>query len=865
MYDSTVLLEYVHEVFAGPPLLPSSPYSRAKVRLWSKHVDLHIVPNFDRLLAAHDPETRAMAREDLLQALSQFEAAMAPLAKGPFFLGDDFSMADCVLAPWWQRMCTVLRAYRKFDPSTFSRLQVWFEAVEARPCFSKTAMDPEKLIEEFSYCADPDVEEGVRFSRRGLRNGRSVLALADRMAVQPRTFGGTMAAFPLGKAQTGQHRHFPIPATSSPVVATHRMRGLQRLLAEASNLRQLQALLQEFQPLHRWPAFAHATAWHRLAKLSGGKATKLEVQRLNEALVDIGVANFDARGCANVLYAWAKLRNVHGPLAALCAQTTKLISECKAQELSNVFYALGLLRHREAALLAAACKEARSRTESFSAQDAWLIVYALALLRYKDKVAGMLASATCDRLGEFTSQGVANMVYSLGLLRVRHRPFLVAASEYAGPRLAEFSEQEMANLVYGMALLKWRASPRFLEDFCHHALAHFEIFKPRGVSCVFYSLALLDFREERFFLGACDKIQGQLNHFNAQDISNIVYGLGLLELPHAGLLEALELELPGRLSEFTAQGLGNVVYGCGLLDYRCPTLLHAIVGHLPSRLELTEQNISNVVWALGRLNVVDADARRGKPGRAAAMLSPNANSAEQDKDLPSHLARAQQAFDRVSEQLSSLRASRVKASPSKASSGETEAAEGVRQFKEAKEELKQGLEALRASRSAHLALRRQVAQELQGLDLSWDRGVVSSILAASGLGPKRFDSEPQADAEAAASKLSEVPETDSPLPSPPCTPSRDATSSPSQAKATSPNRAILHTPVRRSSAAAKAVRWTRPVSPKDHIRDLPERPSPGLRRTSLDRLGYSPNASPGVSPFRESAGKNVRSQVSCSN
>eukprot|EP00913_Durusdinium_trenchii_P035859 g33556.t1 len=53
---------------------------------------------------------------------------MAPLAKGPFFLGGDFCMADLVLAPWWQRMCTVLRAYRKFDPSAFSRLQVWFEA-----------------------------------------------------------------------------------------------------------------------------------------------------------------------------------------------------------------------------------------------------------------------------------------------------------------------------------------------------------------------------------------------------------------------------------------------------------------------------------------------------------------------------------------------------------------------------------------------------------------------------------------------------------------------------------------------------------------------------------------------------------------
>jgi len=173
VYDSVVLLEYVHESFTGPPLLPTSPFARAKVRLWSKHVDLHVVPNYERLLAAHDAEARAMAREDLLQALAQFEAAMAPLAKGPFFLGDDFSMADIVLAPWWQRMCSVLRAYRKFDPSAFSRLQVWFEAVEARPCFARTALDPEKLIEECSYCADPDVEEGVRFRRGGPKNGRT--------------------------------------------------------------------------------------------------------------------------------------------------------------------------------------------------------------------------------------------------------------------------------------------------------------------------------------------------------------------------------------------------------------------------------------------------------------------------------------------------------------------------------------------------------------------------------------------------------------------------------------------------------------------------------------------------------------------
>jgi len=165
VYDSTVLLEYVHEAFIGPPLLPTSPYARAQVRLWSKHVDLHVVPNYERLLAAHDQETRSLAREDLLRGLSEFQSVMAPVTEGPFFLGDDFSMADLALAPWWQRMCSVLRAYRKFDPSAFPRLQAWFEAVEARPSFAQTSVDPEKLIEDFSYCADPDIEEGSRFRR----------------------------------------------------------------------------------------------------------------------------------------------------------------------------------------------------------------------------------------------------------------------------------------------------------------------------------------------------------------------------------------------------------------------------------------------------------------------------------------------------------------------------------------------------------------------------------------------------------------------------------------------------------------------------------------------------------------------------
>mmetsp|Transcript_87680 Transcript_87680/g.246318 ORF Transcript_87680/g.246318 Transcript_87680/m.246318 type:complete len:283 (-) Transcript_87680:74-922(-) len=148
-----VVLEYVHEIFGGPPLLPAAPQRRALVRYWTRHVDYNVVPHFDCLLSAQDAEDRSHARAALSEGLAELEESMAPEADGPFFLGDDFSMVDIALAPYWQRMCSVLRAYRKFDPSACPRLQVWYEAVQARPSFKRTIVDTERLIEAYSDVA----------------------------------------------------------------------------------------------------------------------------------------------------------------------------------------------------------------------------------------------------------------------------------------------------------------------------------------------------------------------------------------------------------------------------------------------------------------------------------------------------------------------------------------------------------------------------------------------------------------------------------------------------------------------------------------------------------------------------------------
>jgi len=37
--ESTLICEYLDETFPAPPLMPDTPYDRARMRLWSKHID----------------------------------------------------------------------------------------------------------------------------------------------------------------------------------------------------------------------------------------------------------------------------------------------------------------------------------------------------------------------------------------------------------------------------------------------------------------------------------------------------------------------------------------------------------------------------------------------------------------------------------------------------------------------------------------------------------------------------------------------------------------------------------------------------------------------------------------------------------
>lgn len=96
LYDPAIIIEYLDERFPHPPLMPVYPVARAKARL--------IMYRFDRdwqpLIRELDNPSSQAAEEEARGKLTDYFAQLVPVfASHPFFLGDDFSLVDCCLAP----------------------------------------------------------------------------------------------------------------------------------------------------------------------------------------------------------------------------------------------------------------------------------------------------------------------------------------------------------------------------------------------------------------------------------------------------------------------------------------------------------------------------------------------------------------------------------------------------------------------------------------------------------------------------------------------------------------------------------------------------------------------------------------------
>lgn len=173
--ESSVICEYLDEVFPAVPLRPPSARDRARMRVWSKWTDEVVirafqVANWNRMMAPtarqwsdEDVERRLqrvpvpdrredwrrMAREPFSEAeiahavaniRRTLERLEAELARGPWLAGDTFSLADIHLSPYIVRIGE--HAGRGIHLRDYPLCADWWQRLTARPAFSRARIDP---------------------------------------------------------------------------------------------------------------------------------------------------------------------------------------------------------------------------------------------------------------------------------------------------------------------------------------------------------------------------------------------------------------------------------------------------------------------------------------------------------------------------------------------------------------------------------------------------------------------------------------------------------------------------------------------------------------------------------------------------
>ena len=145
LFDSTVILEYLDELYPEPPLYPATPQERARCRLLELDADeILFAPVRNLLFRTEPPHTDAERQAARVAAGKEAEAVVAQrfaeldgrLGGQDYFCGR-LSVADIGL------FMTVLFTQRlngpRLDP--FPRLAAWYRRLGERPAFARAAAE----------------------------------------------------------------------------------------------------------------------------------------------------------------------------------------------------------------------------------------------------------------------------------------------------------------------------------------------------------------------------------------------------------------------------------------------------------------------------------------------------------------------------------------------------------------------------------------------------------------------------------------------------------------------------------------------------------------------------------------------------
>jgi glutathione S-transferase len=137
--DSTVILEYLDEVYPTPSLRPKDPAKRAIARFWLRFADERFAPAIDHCLTAETADEQTASAAELRDHLLFMEReGLARCGRGPYWMGPDLSIVDLAFYPFFERF-PAIQQYRPVSlPLISIRLRYWLDAMRERASVKAT-------------------------------------------------------------------------------------------------------------------------------------------------------------------------------------------------------------------------------------------------------------------------------------------------------------------------------------------------------------------------------------------------------------------------------------------------------------------------------------------------------------------------------------------------------------------------------------------------------------------------------------------------------------------------------------------------------------------------------------------------------
>lgn len=144
LFESAVINEYADES-SGGDLLPSDPFEKARARAWIEYVS-NLMMHFYQSVTGADAETYEQKQNDLINGLLK----MKDVVKGPYFLGEEFSLVDSSIAPLFIRMelFGFDKAFKQRAETEAPNLTAWFDSLTDKNKEFIQSSAPANLLEK---------------------------------------------------------------------------------------------------------------------------------------------------------------------------------------------------------------------------------------------------------------------------------------------------------------------------------------------------------------------------------------------------------------------------------------------------------------------------------------------------------------------------------------------------------------------------------------------------------------------------------------------------------------------------------------------------------------------------------------------